>query len=265
MRALIGLAAAAALQPTTTAPAPVLARWPAEEARQGVAGDARYLYAIGNNVIGKYDKRTGRRVARWEGDKALFPHMNSCVVDGPELVCAASNFPAVPMASSVEFFDRATLAHRRTQVLPPLGGSLTWIERRGGSWWAGVANYDGRGGEPGRDHRFSFILKLDAAFRPVSSWRFPDPVLARFAPSSGSGGSWGGDGLLYVSGHDKPELYALRLPRAGATLELVATIPLATEGQAIGWDRTVPRTLWSIGRSVREMVASRVPRVSGAP
>lgn len=261
MRALIGLVAIAAVSPTTTVPARVIARWPAEEARQGVAVDAHHVYAIGNNVIGKYDKRTGRRIARWEGDKALFPHINSCVVDGSELVCAASNYPAVPMASSIEFFDRLTLAHRRTQVLYPLGGSLTWLERRGGSWWAGVANYDGRGGEPGRDHRFTFLLQLDPMFRPVASWRFPDAVLERFAPSSCSGGSWGEDGLLYVSGHDKPELYVLRLPRAGATLELVATIPVATEGQAIGWDRRAPRTIWSVGRSVREMVASKVPNV----
>lgn len=241
--------------------ATVTARWPAEEARQGVAVDARHFYAIGNNVIGKYDKRTGRRVARWQGDLARFPHINSCVVDRDDLVCAASNYPSVPMASTVEVFDRATLAHRRTRMLPPLGGSLTWIERRGGAWWAVVANYDGRGGEPGRDHRFTFLLRLDDMFRPVASWRFPDAVLERFAPSSCSGGSWGEDGLLYVTGHDKRELYALRIPPAGATLELVATIAIPTEGQAIGWDRTKPRSLWSIGRGTREVVASTVPSV----
>ncbi len=36
----------------------------AEEAYQAVAADERYLYAIGNHVIGKYDKQFGKRVAR---------------------------------------------------------------------------------------------------------------------------------------------------------------------------------------------------------
>src|SRR5688500_14853 len=72
-----------------------VARWPAEEARQGVAADARYFYVNSNDRIGKYDKRTGRRVAQWSGPREQFPHMNSCTVDGKELVCAGSNYPAV--------------------------------------------------------------------------------------------------------------------------------------------------------------------------
>lgn len=239
--------------------ATVVSRWPAEEANQGVAVDAQYAYAIGNHIIGKYDKKTGRRVARWEGERALFPHINSCTADGTMLICAASNYPTVPMASTVETFDRRTLRHLRTIVLPPLGGSLTWLERHDGRWWAGVANYDERGGEPGRDHRFTRLLELDEKFAPTAAWNFPAALLDRFAPSSCSGGSWGSDGLLYVTGHDKRELYALRLPRAGATLEWAGTTAIASEGQAIAWDRNAPRTLWSIGRTTREMIASAIP------
>src|SRR3546814_11939756 len=77
---------------------------------------------------------------------------------------------------------------------------------------------------------------MDASFRPLESWLFPDAVLARFAPKSCSGFAWGPDGLMYASGHDRPEVYALRLPKAGATLELVATLPVPTEGQAIDWE-----------------------------
>src|SRR3546814_8756239 len=55
---------------------------------------------------------------------------------------------------------------------------------------------------------------MDASFRPLESWLFPDAVLARFAPKSCSGFAWGPDGLMYASGHDRPEVYALRLPKA---------------------------------------------------
>jgi hypothetical protein len=245
-------------------PATVVARWTAEEARQGVAVDARYFYPMTNNRIGKYDKKTGKRVATWEGPKALYPHMNSCVVDGTQLVCAASNHPSVPMASAVEFFDTATLKHVRTVALPPLPGSLTWIERRGKDWYAGVANYDdGHGGEPGHDHRWTLLVRLDAEFRLTGSWHFPEDVLARFAPMSNSGGSWGDDGLLYITGHDRAELYGMRLPEAGTVLEHVATIPLPTDGQAFSWDRSSPRQLWSLERKTRAVVVSRIPAVPG--
>lgn len=246
----------------TLAPASVVARWTAEEARQGVAVDARYFYPMTNNRIGKYDRKTGRRVAAWEGPRALYPHMNSCVVDGTQLVCAASNHPAVPMASAIEFFDTATLKHVRSVALPPLPGSLTWIERRGKDWYAALANYDdGHGGEPGHDHRWTLLVRLDAGFRLTGSWHFPADVLAAFAPMSCSGGSWGDDGLLYVTGHDRAELYALRLPEAGTVLEHVATIPLPTGGQAFSWDRSTPRLLWSLDRDTRQVVASRIPAV----
>lgn len=244
------------------APASVIARWPAEEARQGVAVDARYFYPMSNNRIGKYDKKTGKRVASWEGSRTLYPHMNSCVVDGAQLVCAASNYPSVPMASAIEFFDSAALKHVRSVALPPLPGSLTWIERHGKDWYAGLANYPAdHGGEPGHDHRWTLLVRLDAGFHVTGSWHFPASILDRFAPMSNSGGSWGEDGLLYVTGHDRPELYALRLPEAGTVLEHVATIPLPTGGQAFSWDRAVPRVIWSLDRTTRNVVASRVPVV----
>jgi hypothetical protein len=241
-----------------------VARWTAPEAHQGVAVDKRHFYAISNNEIGKYDKRTGQRVAHWQGERRLYPHMNSCLVDGSLLVCAASNYRAVPMASAVEFFDTRTLRHVRSVSLPPIPGSLTWIERRGRDWYAAFANYDDpkRGGEPGHDHRWTLLVRMDDQFRPTGSWHFPDSVLARFAPMSCSGGSWGKDGLLYVTGHDRPELYAMRLPEAGTVLEHVATIPILTDGQAFAWDRSVrQRTLWSIERKTNAIVVSAIPEI----
>jgi hypothetical protein len=243
-----------------SSPVPVVFRWSASEARQGVAVDDRYFYAIDNNRIGKYEKKTGRAVAHWEGDRKLFPHINSCSVNGAELICAASNHPSVPMSSAVEIFSTATLKHIRSVALPPYSGSLTWIERHGGAWYALFANYDaGHGGEPGHDHRWTLLIRLDDEFRAVRSWHFPDDLLDRFAPMSSSGGSWNVDGLLYVTGHNRPELYALRLPEAGTVIEHVATAPLPSDGQAIDWDPVQPRLLWSIDRATRSVIASRVP------
>jgi len=254
------VAGPAAANPAGANPAAtVVQRLATEEATQGVAVDDHYVYAVGDNVIGKYDKVSGRRVARFTGDLALYPHMNSCVVTAAELVCAASNYPSVPMASVVEVFDTATLAHKRTVPLPPMPGSLTWIERHDGAWWAALANYDGKGGDPTRDHRWTVLLRLDDQFRPVASWLFPLAVLDRFTPRSCSGGSWGDDGLLYVTGHDLPELYALRLPLAGTRLELVATIGLPTGGQAIAWEHGDKRRLWTIDRATKAAVASTIP------
>jgi len=241
-----------------------VARMPAEEARQGVVADARFVYAVSNSEIGKYDRRTGRRIAHWQGDPALFIHMNSCILLRRQIVCAASNYPGTPMASSVEWFDAGRLEHVRTRSLGPGRGSLTWLDWHDGSWWAGFAHYDGKGGEAGRDHRATTLVRYSADFSEQAAWLFPEPVLARFAPYSSSGGAWGDDGLLYVTGHDRPELYALRLPPAGSRLELVRTIDIVTNGQAIAWQRDARRTLWSIERKTREAVAMTIPAVPDA-
>jgi hypothetical protein len=250
-------------------PAPVLAsvaavevdRFEAEEARQGVVADKRYVYAISNAQIGKYDRLTRKRVARWQGDPALFKHMNSCILKGAHIVCAASNYPDVPQASSIEWFDAARMTHVRSRSLGPGRGSLTWLDWHDGSWWACFANYDGQGGEPGRDHRLTTLVRYSPDFAEQGAWLFPANIQARFAPYSASGGIWGVDGLLYVTGHDRPELYALQLPDAGSTLLHVATIAIPTNGQAVAWEKGADRIMWSIERGKRVVVAARVPSI----
>jgi hypothetical protein len=241
------------------------ARFPAPEARQGVTAGSRFVYAIDNNTIAKYDSATGKRVAGWKGDPRRFKHLNSCTHVERSLVCAGSNYPDVPMASSVETFDADTLRHKGTRSLGQAPGSLTWIDWHEGSWWACFANYDGRGGAPARDHRFTTLVRYSPDFIEQQAWLFPEEVLRRMAPRSSSGGAWNADGLLYVTGHDAAELYALRVPDRGARLELVAIIPTVTGGQAIDWDPEQPRTLWSIDRKASQIVASRIPEVLAGP
>lgn len=256
MRLLLALLTAATGQ---TDAAETLRRIPAAEARQGVAVGRRDLYAVANYRIARYDKRTGERRATWEGDPRRYPHINSCALILNDLVCAASNFPAVPHASSVEFFDPRTLTHRRTVSLGQGTGSLTWVDRHDGAWWAMFANYDAKGGEPPRDHRHTLLVRFDDDWRRTESWALPASILGRIAPMSISGGGWGPDGRLYLTGHDRPELYAVTLPDGGATLDHVATYPIEAEGQAIDWDETSPGILYGIARRGATMLEMRVP------
>lgn len=132
-----------------------IARFEAPEAGQGAAVDAEHFYAIVNSAIGKYDKGTGERVAGWSLDReGPLRHINSCYVSDGRLLCANSNFPELPMASSIEIVDTVTMQHVETRSLGMDFGSLTWFDRRDGYWWAGFAHYDGRGGETGKDHRY---------------------------------------------------------------------------------------------------------------
>jgi hypothetical protein len=185
-------------------------------------------------------------------------HLNSGVVLDGRLHCAHSNYPGVPMQSSIEIFDAATLAHVATRNLGSLDGSATWIDRRDGRFFLGLANYAGRGGAPGRGPERTAVLRLDASWRPVGRHAFPGSVVARFGTRSNSGGAFGPEGLLYATGHDAAEVYALRLREGEAALGLVAVLPVDATGQGIAWDPVEPDVLWTIRRDAREVVASRL-------
>ena len=89
----------------------------------------------------------------------------------------------------------------------------------------------------------------------------PDSIARQMQPYAASGGALGADGLLYLSGHDKPEVYVLAAPRMGPKLIHVATISVDTEGQAIVWDDSAERVLIGISRSSREIRAFQIPPV----
>lgn len=239
-------------------------RFAAEEAGQGAAAGPAHVYAVVNSAIGKYAKADGAMTGSWRGaDRGPFVHINSCKVRNQDLVCSHSNFPGLPMASSIETFDAATLAHKSSHSLGTVAGSLTWLDHHDGGNWAGFAEYDGKGGTPGRDHRWAQIVTFDDAWRRTGGYILPETVLARLKPHAMSGGAFGSDGLLYLSGHDRPELYAMRIPTAGSVLEHVATIQVPFEGQAFSWDMTQPgeRIIYAISRPERSIVELKVPAV----
>lgn len=269
----ISLIAAAALQTAVQAPADIHAAPPsvelagqaettrryASDARQGVAVGPNDVYAVSNWTIARLDKRTGEEKARWTGDRVRFPHINSCTLISSELVCANSNFPGVPHVSTVEVFDPADLHHKRSVALGLGTGSITWVERHDGFWWAMFANYDGRGGEALRDHRHTTLVKFDDQWRRVEAWALPPSILERIKPMSVSGGGWGPDGRLYLTGHDLPELYVVAIPMGGGVLDHVATYGIEAEGQAVDWDESDPGMLYGITRRTREILAMKIP------
>jgi hypothetical protein len=262
----------------------------APDAGQGVAVDDAHVYVIDNQVIAKHDKFTGELVKRWEqgqtrpeaspllgsvppGEQGQtrpeaspllesvppehhLIHMNSAMVRKGRLYCAHSNYPNLPMTSSIEIWDTKTLEHVDSHSLGRTDGSLTWMDWHDGHWWGCFAHYAGKGGEPGKGPERTTLVKFDTKWRRLQAWTFPPDVIKRVAPNSCSGGSWGPDGLLYVSGHDHAEVYALRLPSSGSVLEYLGVEPFPIKGQAIAFDRSGTGLLYGIVRADSTVVAS---------
>lgn len=237
-----------------------LLRIDAPEARQGVAVDDAYVYGIGNQVVAKYDKFTGERVAIWEASDDLpLIHLNSGVVIDGQLICAHSNYGGIPMTSSIEIWDTETLTHIESHSFGILYGSLTWCDKKDGDWYACFAHYDKSGGYPEKDHSFTSVVKFDAEWQRLESWVFPREVLDRFHPYSSSGGAWGADGRLYCTGHDNDDLYVFELPKAGSVLRLVEITKFPIYGQAIAFDRSGTGLLYGIVRAEGVVVAASAP------
>lgn len=238
-----------------------LRRIPAAEARQGVAADAEFLYAIDNHALGQYRKATGERIAGWscpEGEPLI--HLNAGVVHEGRLYCAHSNYPGVPMWSSVEIWDARTLHHVGSHSFGRTDGSLTWLARRDDRWLACFVHYGKKGGEPGRGPEWTRLVEFDDAWRETGGWVLPPALVARLGERgySCSGGAMGPGDLLYLTGHDAPELYVLAFPEGGAVLRWVATVPVPAEGQAFGWDSQDSGVIYFIGRKTQEIIAGRV-------
>ncbi len=243
----------------------LLQRFQIKEARQGVDVDADAFYAVDNTIIAKFDKKTGALLAKWEGDaKGPAIHLDSAVVIDGKLSDAHSNYPAWPMTSSVEIWDAATLRHLESHSLGIERGSLTWLDRdANGVWWGAFANYnrvfDKSPAAYGNNDNTQ-VVRFDADWRVAEAWVFPDALVEKFGDMSNSGGAWGPDGKLYVTGHDNAELYVMELPEIGSELKWVGTIPAEIGGQGIAFDRSRPGVLYGIIRKKEgsEATVSRV-------
>jgi len=239
------------------------------DARQAVAVDAEHFYAVNNFRITKHDKVTGEPLLQWDGvsdDTGPLIHLDSAMILDGKLYAAHSNYPLWPMASSIEVWDTDTMVHVQSHSFGIQLGSMTWIDRHDGYWWGGFGNYDrvqlGMD-KPYGETRMSQVVKMDDQFRILEQWALPAALHPKMSPMSNSGGSWGADGLLYLTGHDYPELYVMRIPAAAGTLEWVATVHIPSlNGQGIAWDRTEQgRVLWGILKRKAEVYRMQMPEI----
>ena len=262
-----------------------VARFDVSNANQGIGVDEKFFYAINNTVITKHDKTTGEEVDRWDPENNPLFHLDSAMVKDGKLYCAHSNYPQWPMTSSIEVWDTATMEHIGSHSFGIRWGSCTWLDYYQGHWWATFANYnklknrpdpadpDGFDVAPGDEEnrvsieapygykRNTTMVKFTEDWQAVEAWILPDEILQteKTGNMSNSGGSWGPDGYLYLTGHDLSEVFRVKLPDAGSILTLVETIPLqhgeedSIRGQGIAWDRSGEGlTLYGIIRATKD-------------
>ena len=242
------------------------------DARQGIAVDQFYFYAVNNHRITKHRKSDGGPVLQWDGISEEGPliHLDSGMVWQGRLYASHSNYPGWPMTSSVEVWDVETMEHVASHSFGIGLGSFTWLDRYQGHWWGAFGNYDkvqkGQHEAYGKTVKTQ-VVKMDDQFRILARWTLPQGVLDRIAPMSNSGGSWGPDGFLYLTGHDHPEIYVMQIPEQGAQLRWVATVEAPDiHGQGIAWDRSsARRVLWGIRKRDRTVFRMAIPEVTLQP
>jgi hypothetical protein len=238
-----------------------LKKFSVTEAKQAVAVDKNHFYVINNSTIQKYEKLNGKLVASWDGKKEGIKHLNSGVVIKGKMYCANSNYPEIPMASSVEIFDVTTLTHVGSHSFGISNhGSLTWLDQYQGFWYIGFAHYAGKDASEGRDVRWTSLVKYNLDWIETEAWVFPKNIIEAFTPKSNSGGAIGPDGKLYLTGHDKPELYLLQIPKTGYTLNYLKTIPTSIHGQGVAIDPAIKDkvVIYGINRETNTVLVEEI-------
>lgn len=236
------------------------------EINQAIGVDADYFYAIDNTSIAKFKKDTHEKVAERDYEDTGAIHFDSAAVVDGKIYIAHSNYSTWPMTSSLEIFDAATLDHLDSYSFGIQIGSFTWVDQApDGTWWGGFANYN----RVFDKNQFAYgnkyttqVVHFTADWEIAEQYVIPDVVVEKFEDMSNSGGSWGPDGNLYLSGHDPAEAYVMQLPKIGSTLDWIGTVPLAIAGQGIAWDRSQPDVIYGFVRDTRMVSVNKVDLAS---
>jgi len=231
------------------------------EARQGVAVDANYFYAVNSTGIGKYSKKTGSLVLSWKDTEGKVVHLDGGVVIKDKLFCAHSNYPGIPMTSSIEIFSTKDLKHTDSHSFGIKYGSCTWADFYDNSWWICFAHYDQFKKDISKGTEWTVVVRFDRDWNEKGSWTFPQNVISEIKPMSVSGGSWGTDGKLYITGHDSAKVYILKLPQSGSVFDYLQSVKIDSPGQGIAWDRCEKDVLYGIIRKDNSVVVSELVSV----
>jgi hypothetical protein len=214
----------------------------ADEAHQAAAADGDFVYAITNDRIARYDRRSGKKLAVSTGEAA---HLNSGFVWLGKLYCAHSNYPRTPELSQIKVLDLATMRLTTFHDFGDFGGSLTWVVRRDNAWWCNFARYEEHNAE-------TFLVRISNNWQETGRWTYPHEVIERLGDRSISGGVFDGDELL-ATDHDNRWLYRLRVPKNNGVLEFIRIEAAPFSGQGIAAD---PQTgvLVGIDRKQRRVI-----------
>lgn len=184
---------------------------------QGVAVSNKYIFVIETKKISKYDKKSLKLL---QDIDLSFDHANGGKVIDTKLYIF--NNPA--NKNTLEIFD-LDLKHKKSLNIK-LDGSITWIDYFENNWWGMNAHYLHNG------HKTRLIL-FDNNFNIKKQWKLPDKIIKRIYPYSISGGQYNKlNKLLYITGHDKKEIYVIKVNNI---LELVGIIYVPFTGQGISW------------------------------
>lgn len=194
-------------------------------ATQAAAADDKFVYAVSDALVVKYDRATGKELTKSTGPAT---HLNSGFLWEGKLYCAHSNYPRKPHESDIRVLDPATMELKVFHAFTNPPGSLTWAVRRGEHWWCHFAHY-------GKDNGQSVLVQFDKDWRESQRWTYPESLVADWGTYSLSGGFWHGDDLL-ATGHDKRVIYRLHVSAREKTVQVLDVIPTPFPGQGIAAD-----------------------------
>lgn len=231
-------------------------RYKAPQAKQGVVANKDYFIVFSNDSIVKYDKITGKMVGSIFNKNLI--HLNSGVIKDGKIYCAHSNYPGIPMWSSIEVFDEKTLEHIESHSFGIENGSCTWLDIYDNHYYVMFAQYANLGKmEPNKNVSWSQLVKYDKDWRRIEAWVLPPALVEHLTPYSLSGGVIMQDGRILATHHHHQEIYVLSFPKMGAQLVWEKTIPTNIHGQAIAFDTFEKDVLWGINKETMEVIKTK--------
>lgn len=188
------------------------------DAHKGIAAGRDFFYVINTNSISKHSTKTGELIKRVDfSNHPRIKNMNGAVVVRNNLYVTNSPATVKHRQNTIEVFNRDLVYLYHINVTGNTG-ALTWIDYHNGKWWGCFAHYDDMvrytvlvefyHPNPDLEYEDTIHSKDLVNWHVKDRWFFPHKVNEHFLPYSCTGGSFGPDGKLYVTGH-RNEIYVL--------------------------------------------------------
>lgn len=194
-----------------------------KEAKNGVALDGKHFYAISNSCIGKYSRKTGKKVLSKQ-----FPFKNisgGTFVNGDLVVINNSS----KSGNILIWLDPDTLDIIDTMPVPQVSGTLSWIDWAWDKWWVCDAFFK-------KNVKETSIYCFNQDWVLEGYWKLPKSIVNEIKPESLLGGAWFGEYLCVMS-NDNPEMYILELPEHSLYAKLVKKVQVCFDGRGFALER----------------------------